>query len=89
MDRLRAIALEKAINDQIIEQAEVFQKEILSGCEEDDTYEKIYAKMILNAVKMSIRLSVGIILDVLVDYGIAEPVDEDEARRSIISLIKK
>lgn len=89
MDRLRSAALTKAISEQLMEQREAFEEELLSGCKEDDTYEKIYSKMILNGVIMSTRLAVGIVLDALIDYGIVEPLDDDSVRRNIISFIKK
>lgn len=88
MDDLRAKALENAINQQFAEKKDVYLDEILMGCEDTDSFEKIYSKMIFNAVQMSVRLSVGIVIDMMTEFGLMKPADESVCRKSIWEIVK-
>ena len=88
MDNLRAKALENAINQQFAEKKDAYLYEILEGCECADSFEKIYSKMVFNAVRMSVRLSVGIVIDMMTEFGLMEAADEDCCRKSIWGIVK-
>ncbi|MDE6748126.1 MAG: hypothetical protein K2K21_03555 [Lachnospiraceae bacterium] len=88
MTTLQATALEKEIDKQIEEKENEFMKEILRGCEDTDSTEVLCAKMIRNAIGISIKLSVGTTLDMLINFGIVEPHDEEQLRKNIISVVK-
>ncbi|NBK92199.1 hypothetical protein D5278_09490 [bacterium 1XD21-13] len=88
MDDLRAKALKNAIDEQFAEKKDVFLEEIMEGCEYTDSAEKIYSKMIFNAVRISTRLSVGIVIDMMTEFGLMEAADEDYCRKSIWGIVK-
>lgn len=88
MDDLRAKALKNAIDEQFAEKKDVFLEEIMEGCEYTDSAEKIYSKMIFNAVRISTRLSVGIVIDMMTEFGLMEAADEDCCRKSIWGIVK-
>lgn len=88
MDDLRAKALENAINQQFAEKKDKFLEEIMEGCEYTDSAEKIYSKMVFNAVQMSVRLSVGIVIDMMTEFGLMKPADESDCRKSIWEIVK-
>ncbi len=89
MDDLRAAALQETINRCFMEKADVIEKEILEGCKDTDSLEKICSRMILNSIIISTRLSVGLVVDMLTELGLAEPADEDKLRRGILKVIKQ
>ena len=88
MTTLQATALEKEIDKQIKEKEDKLMEEILRGCEDTDSTEVLCAKMIRNAIGISIKLSVGTTLDMLINLGIVEPHDEEQLRRNIMSIAK-
>ncbi len=88
MDDLRAKALENAINRQFVEKKDKFLEEIMEGCEYTDSVEKIYSKMIFNAVRISTRLSVGIVIDMMTELELMKPADESYCRKSIWGIVK-
>ena len=88
MDALQATALEKEIDRQIKEKENELMEEILKGCEDTDSTEALCAKMIRNAILISIKLSVGTNLDILINLGIVEPHDEEQLRKNIMSIVK-
>ncbi len=88
MDDLRAKALKNAIDEQFAEKKDVFLEEIMEGCEYTDSAEKIYSKMIFNAVRISTRLSVGIVIDMMTELELMKPADESYCRKSIWGIVK-
>lgn len=88
MDVLRATALEKEINRQIRERSYEITEAIIEGCEEADSAEAVYGKMVANAVAVSVKMSIGTILDILIDLGIVESHDEEQLRKNILSVVK-
>ena len=88
MDDLRAKALKNAIDEQFAEKKDVFLEEIMEGCEYTDSAEKIYSKMIFNAVRISTRLSVGIVIDMMTELELMKPADERYCRKSIWGIVK-
>lgn len=88
MDDLRAAALKSAIDKQLMEKTDVFLEEIMEGCEDTDSYEKIYSKMVFNAVRISSRLSVGIVIDMMTEFGLMKPADESDCRKSMWKIVK-
>lgn len=87
MDGLRAIMLEKVVDEQLKEREERIEEELFKGCKETDSAEKIYTKMILNGISIATKIAAGLSLDLLIDAGIAKPYDEDTLRRSIFSVV--
>ena len=88
MDALRATVLEKEIDKQLKEKEKELIEEILRECEDTDSADILYVKMIRNAIGISIKVSVGIILDMLIELGIAGPHDEKQLRKNILSVVK-
>ena len=89
MTELQAIALQKGIEKQLKEQTDDLIKELAVGCEETDSTEVVCAKMIANAVAVSSRISMGAILDILIEAGIVEPYSDNELRRKNMSIVKQ
>lgn len=88
MDDLRAKALKNAIDEQFAGKKDAFLEEIMEGCEYTDSAEKIYSKMIFNAVRISTRLSVGIVIDMMTELELMKPADESVCRKSIWEIVK-
>ena len=88
MDALRITALEKEIDGLLRERREDIVKEITRGCEEADSEQLIYAHMLVNAISFSIKVSTGLILDMLIEHGIVQPHDEEQLRKNILSVVK-
>lgn len=88
MDKLIITALEKEISKQLNEKKDEIGKAILSSCKETDSMEKIYVKMIINAIEISVKMSTSFILGMLIGSGLVIPRDEEQIRRNIFSIVK-
>ncbi len=88
MDDLRATALQETINRCFMKKADAIEKEMIEGCKDTDSLEKICTRMVINAIRISTSLSVGLVVDTLMELGIADPADEDKSRRGILKVIK-
>lgn len=89
MDALQIIALQEMIENQLREQAGALTKEIAAGCESTDSTEVVCGKMIANAIAISVRISIGMVLDMLIDAGLAEALSDDVLRRKRLSIVKQ
>lgn len=89
MDALQIIALQEIIENQLREQAGDLTKEIAAGCESTDSTEVVCGKMIANAIAISVRISIGMVLDMLIDAGLAEALSDDVLRRKRLSIVKQ
>jgi hypothetical protein len=45
--------------------------------------------MVANAVAISVRISLGAVLDILIDAGLVEPYSDDELRRRKLSIVRQ
>lgn len=88
MDDLRATALKNSIDKQLFEKKDALLEELFAGCKDTDSYEKVYSNMVINAVRISTRLSVGLIMDMLIEFGLIKPADEAKIRRDILKLVE-
>lgn len=84
---MQATALEKEIDRQLKEKEDELIKEIASGCDGLDNTEVLY-KMILNATVVSIKVSAGMALDMLIGLGLVTPADDEQLRKKILSIVK-
>jgi hypothetical protein len=89
MNALQVITLQKEIEEQLKEQADDLEKEIAVGCKETDSTEVICGKMIANAIAISTRISLGAVLDILIEAGIVSPYSDNELRRKNLSIVKQ
>ena len=88
MDDLRATALKNSIDKQLFEKQDALLEELFAGCKDTDSYEEIYSKMVVNAVRISTRLSVGLIMDMLIELELIKPADECDCRKSMWKIVK-
>lgn len=95
MDDLMAAALHSMIhkcfetwNDQDDAREEI-ENAILYGCEKKDSMEKIFVKMLFNAMEVSAEISAKVILEILLAAGVIEPADERQLRKDILSVVKE
>lgn len=88
MDGLRAVALEAEINKQLKERAGVIEEIITRGCKDTDRLENLFVKMMYNAIELSVGISTGLVIDMLIERGLADPLDEEQLRKNILSVMK-
>lgn len=92
--------MEKALHSMIYKQferwdeqgdtkEEIIEKGIFHGLEEGDGMEERYAKMLVNAMKISAEISAKVILEILLSAGVVEPTDERQLRKNFISIVKE
>lgn len=62
---------------------------ILYGCEDKDSMEEIFSKMIINSMTISAEISAQIILEMLLSGGVIKPIDERLAREKLFSVVKE
>ena len=70
------------------EQGDWLRENLLSGCDETDSFEKIYSRMVLNSIITSVKMAVDIAISFLIKAGISEPKNEEELRRLLMSVVK-
>ena len=94
MDDLMATALHSMIhkcfetwNGQDDARKEI-ENAILCGCERKDSTERIFVKMLFNAMEISAEISAKVILEILLTAGVIEPADERQLRKDILSIVK-
>lgn len=80
--------LQENIEKQLEEQKDDLIEEIARGCEHTDSTEVVCGKMIANAIVISTRVSAGMLFDILVDLGIAEPYSDNDLRKRKMSVLK-
>lgn len=89
MDALQIIALQESIEKQLREQRDDLVKEITAGCERTDSTEVVCGKMVANAIAISVGISIGAVLDILIDAGLVKSFSDDELRRKRLSIVKR
>lgn len=89
MGTLQIMALQEKIRKQLQEQSDDLAKEIHVGCEATDSTETLCGKMVANAITISVRISIGAVLDILIDAGLIEPYSDDEIRRKKLSIVRQ
>ncbi len=56
--------------DALKNNKEEMSDKLFVGCTNDDSYEQVYSKMIMNAIDISVQASVQIVISSLCDCGI-------------------
>lgn len=94
MDDLMASALHSMIHKQFEtwkaqeETASMIKNCLLQECEEEDSNDKIYVRMIFNAMEIAADLSAKIILEILLTAEVIKPQDEEQLRKIVLSVVK-
>lgn len=94
MNDLTATALHSMIHKQFElwnEQGDIVEKirsGLLEGCTKEDSAEEVYARMIFNAMEIAAGISAKVILEMLLTSGVIEPSDEEQIRKSVLSVVK-
>ncbi len=94
MDNLTALALSSMIHEQFAswnEQEEVMnnlKEELFKGCTHEDKKEEVISKMIINSMEIAANISARIIFEILLTAGLMEPVEEEQLRKNVLSVIK-
>ncbi len=91
--------MEKALHSMIHKQFEMWnaqdiavgeiKKLLLQGCDETDSAEEIYARIIINSMEVAAEVSAKIILEILITAGMFEPADEKQLRKVLFSVVEK
>lgn len=94
MDDLMASALHSMIHKQFEtwkaqeETAGMIKNGLLQDCEVEDSNDKIYVRMIFNAMEIAADLSAKIILEMLLTAEVIKPQDEEQLRKIMLSVVK-
>lgn len=88
MSYLIAQAIEAKVSELFEQNKEGIIREIARGIEETDRIEKVYSKMLYNSMVISTGSSVKIVMDMLTELKIISPLDENQIRKNIMSIIK-
>ena len=70
------------------EQGDWLMENILSGCDETDSFQNIYSRMVVNSIITSVKMAADIAISFLIKAGISEPKNEEELRRLLMSVVK-
>lgn len=95
MDKLMEKALHAVIHKQFetwnAQNAAVdeIERGLLFGCDKADCAERIYAKMIINSMRIAAEISAKIILEMLLTAEVIEPADEKLLRKDLFSVVKE
>ena len=91
--------MERALHSMIYKQFESWDSQedvrkeiengILYGCEKKDSMERVFVKMLFNAMKISAEISVKVILELLLTAEVIKPADERQLRKDILSVVKE
>lgn len=86
MDDLMRTFIAQEVGRQLYSQKEELQKTLFQGCDEKDTPEKIYSRMIINGVYASVTLAAEMAVDILLESGKFTQQSDEELRRRIFSV---
>lgn len=86
-NELRRSVIQREIDKQLHEQLAELQGDLMRGCEEKDSYEDIYSKMIVNSVVISVKITATMIMEALFDTGVWEPRPDDEMRKGLFVVV--
>ena len=95
MDDLTATALHSMIYKQFEswdsqdDDRKEIEDAILYGLEKKDSMERIFVKMLFNAMKISAEISAKIIFEILLTAGVVKPADERQLRKDILFVVKE
>ena len=85
MNDLMRMAIENEVRRQMDMQKEELHEALFRGCNNDDTFEKVFSKMVINAVYCSVTLAAEMAIGILLEGG-AVPRSEEELRRRLFSV---
>lgn len=84
--------LSKTIDTIVKEQLDKNSKNILDAlflnCTDDMNHDEITSRLINNSIRISIDLSVQIVLKLLANSGYIDLTDEDQLRKNLLSVVK-
>lgn len=91
MDNLTATALQSMIHkqfeswqgqDAVMDEIE---RALFHGCREGDSHEEVCARAILNSMEIAAEI---VIMEILIANNVIRLADEEQIRKSIISVVK-
>ena len=85
MNDLMRVAIENEVRRQMDMQKEELHKALFRGCDNEDTFEEIFSKMVINSVYCSVTLAAEMAIGILLEGG-AVPRSEEELRRTLFSV---
>lgn len=88
MSDLMATVIETKVNQLFKLRKEHIIEKLFEGCDNTDSYERVYSKGIYNAMIISVDLSVEVIIDALMSLGIVGAADERKLRKEILSAVQ-
>lgn len=88
MSNLMATVIETKVNQLFKLRKEHIIEKLFEGCDNTDSYERVYSKGIYNAMIISVDLSVEVIVDALMSLGIVGAADERKLRKEILSAVQ-
>ena len=85
-------ATEQALNCLVRQQFErnedILLEAAMRGCEEQDSYQETYAKMLLNSMEISAEVSVRIMVEILIMLGMVGEKDERQIMKKMLSVVR-
>ena len=94
MDNLMATSLQSMIHEQFVrwnEQEDIVEEitsALTRNCTNEDTREEVFSRMIFNSMEIAAGISAKVILEILLTAGVIKPVDEDQLRKNVLSIVK-
>lgn len=88
MEDIMVKSIQKLVDTQFTQNSDVIEKTIFNGIDDTMTTEEICPRMVLNATRLSVNMSVQIITELLQNTGVIAPVDEAHLRKMLLSLVK-
>ncbi len=89
MDNIMVKAIQKLVDTQFSQNTDAIEKTLFSGIDDTMTTEEICPRMVLNATKLSVNMSVQIITELLQNADVIAPVDEVHLRKMLLSLVEE
>ena len=86
MDDLMRTVIAREVAKQLDRQKEELHEALFQGCDYNDTFEKIFSRMVVNSVYCSVTLAAEIAVGILLESGELTPHSEKELRRRIFSV---
>ena len=88
MTELMSQAISAFVNKQFAHNQDNILTSVLQGTDESMSKDEIYSTMIANSMKMSVNLSVQIMSELLINAKVIAPADEEQLRKTLLSVVK-
>lgn len=89
MTELMSQAISAFVEKQFSRNEDQILAGIFSGTNESMSSGQIYSTMIHNSMRISVELSVKIMSELLLAAGTIEPADEEQLRKTLLSVVKE